>query len=211
MITPFLAHRVSYRASLPIPKCQAFVLGWSDSIFHGVNTCKAATIYSDIAHKSFFYYHILFALGKKSFMLSSSFFIWIQRKRFPIFCFTWRLAWLCWSNKGPFGSRLIQTFAWSSKGTRIPSSLDCSSDWGPTSTQPSICNVKQIFWIVHESLWSSLQTSGRIRLRSSYEDLSRILCIKMHHYLYLESLLGHSAWGGQNGLLAHQTCKILEL
>lgn len=123
-------------------------------------------------------------------MLSGGFFIWIQRKRFPIFCFTWKLAWLCWSNKGPFGSRPIQTFAWSSKGTRIPSSLDCSSDWGPTSTQPSICNVKQIFWIVHEILWSSLQTSGRIRLRSSYEDLSRIFCIKMHHYLYLESLLG---------------------
>lgn len=171
------------------------MLGWSDSIFQGVNTCKAAIIYSDVAHKSFFTTTYLFALRKKSFMVSGGFFfyIWVQRKRFPRLCFTRRLAWLCWINEGPFGLRPVQTFAWSSKRTRTPSSLDCSSYWGPTSTQPSICNLKQIFWIVHESLWSSLRASGRTRLGSSHENLSRILCIERHHYLHLESLLGNSA------------------
>lgn len=31
-----------------------------------MNTRKAATIYSDVAHKSFFYYHILVCLTKKN-------------------------------------------------------------------------------------------------------------------------------------------------
>lgn len=47
-----------------------------------MNTCKATTIYSDVAHKSFFTTTYLFALQKKSFMVSSGFLYGFKEKGF---------------------------------------------------------------------------------------------------------------------------------